>query len=67
MDKTPLPDNLQITWRRLDDMKSPEESIELVVSIPGQVNDVLAHKENKLYFAIVPSSQNGLEVCWFER
>jgi hypothetical protein len=62
----PVPDNIEIAWRQLDEMKL-EDAEELIISILGQVNDVLAHKESKLYFAIVPSTQDGLEICWFER
>jgi hypothetical protein len=62
----PIPDNLEVSWRQLDELKS-QDGIQLMTDILAMVNDVLSAKESNIYFGIIPSTQNGIEIAWFER
>jgi hypothetical protein len=63
---SPLPENFEFSWRQLDEVKS-QDGIQLMTDILAMVNDVLSAKDSNIYFGMIPSTQNGIEIAWFER
>jgi hypothetical protein len=63
---SPLPENLEVGWRQLDEVKS-QDAIQMMTDMLAMVNDVLSAKESNIYFGMIPSTQNGIEIAWFER
>lgn len=61
------PDNSKFSWRTLDQVTDIDTTLDVLVQVIGQVNDVLDSQKKGIYFSLVPSTSLGIELCWHKR